>query len=201
MESLNDTDQSLNPIGRSLNQTAPADTPAKPRSTEIDADALSVARAKQAQGRGLKNSEISLLRRAEKNPFAAIQTAPMRRLSTAKKGFDPKPTSGVDATNLKPMVNDGNPSTTASTLSFSDGSITITIDGNGVTLTNSSTGDYAKMYTTGAIGIVDASSGNEFLVSPSDLAAAGDIIPREFVVCDNGTPMGQFILAGDTFAI
>lgn len=89
----------------------------------------------------------------------------------------------------------------AATLSYSDGTITITIDANGVKLTNVATGDYAKMYTTGAIGCYDVSSGEEFTVAPSELANAGSIIPREFVVNENGEPRGCFLLAGPTYAI
>lgn len=48
----------------------------------------------------------------------------------------------------------------ATSLSYSDASITITADGNGVKLTNLATGTYVKMYTTGALGVTNGSTGD-----------------------------------------
>lgn len=86
----------------------------------------------------------------------------------------------------------------ANELHFNDGVIKIDIDANGVKLTNVATGDYAKMYTTGALGIFDQSSGAEFTVAPSDLATTGSIIPRDTGLYDGGVPVSAYVLRGPT---
>ena len=83
-------------------------------------------------------------------------------------------------------------------LSYSDASITITIGADGIKLTNIASGDYAKIYPTGAIGITDISSGNELLLSPSDMFY-GNIDMKEFTACDSGTPKFVRLLASDFY--
>lgn len=87
----------------------------------------------------------------------------------------------------------------ASTLLYEDATIRITIDASGIRLLNKATNDYAKFYTTGAIGIYDNSSGEEFTVAPDDLATTGSIIPRLTGLYDGGVPVEAYVLRGPTF--
>lgn len=88
---------------------------------------------------------------------------------------------------------------TASSLLYEDATIKITIDAGGIKLLNKATNDYAKFYTTGALGVYRNSSGEEFTVAPSDLATTGSIIPRLTGLYDGGVPMSAYVLRGTTF--
>lgn len=155
---------------------------------------LAEALRKEREGRGLKNSEITLVRAYQSGRSAESDQKPRTRLSEG----DSRTAMSAGRDTL--WREDGEQGTAVSSgLPYEDADILITVDAGGIRLLNKATNDYAKLYTTGAIGIYDNSSGEEFTVAPADLATTGSIIPRLTGLYDGGVPVDAYVLRGPTF--
>lgn len=95
-------------------------------------------------------------------------------------------------------IDGSNVTANVSELHFSNGSITIDIDANGIKLANVATGDYVQITTGGSLVMADASSGNELTINQSDMFY-GNYTMREFTICSSGSPANVRILCSEDY--
>ncbi len=130
-----------------------------------------------------------------------------RKKITGGPGIEVKVSSGN--TVISALDGTGGGGGTSDELHFNDGTIDIDIDENGIKLLNIASGDYAKMYTTGALGVFSPTgSTKEVLISPSDGSldiTNGSISvtngTKSIVIDENGITMTDTAGAGKSLAI